>query len=181
MRKVYLVKDPNGDTRTAPEGVTFEEFQRANRRHIRDVEKVMSLLAGEIEDRGIKHDFTKISREAEFYRDFEKVVYNQCDPGTNFTDLPWYKMHVSAERHHLNNNIPEDVNLIDVLEMIVDVVCATKARRGNDATIAINGIDYELMNKAVMNTALMLDEAIEVKDHETTHEYDGWRGQQLEF
>lgn len=177
MRKVYLVKDPNGDTRTASNSVTFEEFQRANRRHIRDVEEVTTLLAGEIKDRGRKHDFTKISREAEFYRDFEKVMHN---PGTNFTDLPWYKMHVSAERHHLNNNIPEDVNLIDVLEMVVDVVCAAKARRGNDATISIN-IDNEVLNKAVMNTALMLADIIEVKDHETMHEYDGWRGRNLEF
>ena len=177
MRKVYLVKDPNGDTRTAPEGVTFEEFKRANRRHIRDVEEVMASLSSEIYARGEKHDFTKVSREAEFYRDFEKVMYN---PGTNFTDLPWYKMHVIAERHHLNNNVPEDVNLIDVLEMIVDVVCAAKARRGNDATISIN-IDNEVLNKAVMNTALMLDGAIEVKDHENMHDYVGWRGRQLEF
>lgn len=177
MRKVYLVKDPNGDTRTAPKNVTWEEFQRANRRHIREVQSVMAVLAYEIERRGSNHDFTKFSREAEFYRDFVETMNY---PETNFTDLPWYKMHVAAERHHLNNNVPEDVNLIDVFEMLVDVVCATKARKGNEGVISIE-IDSDVLQKAVTNTMLMLDDATEVKDDEGMHEFVGRYGRHNEF
>lgn len=169
MRKVYLIKNANGDTRTAPKSVTWEEFQIANRLHINDVRNVMAALADEIESRGPKHDFTKISREAEFYNNFGEAMN---DPGANFTDLPWYKMHVAAERHHLNNNVPEDVNLIDVLEMIVDVVCATKARKGNEAMISIE-IDSDILQKAVTNTMIMLDGATEVKDANDMHKFVG--------
>ena len=40
--------------------------------------------------------------------------------GTDFINDEWYQLHIKAERHHLLSNCPDDVNLIDVLEMIVD-------------------------------------------------------------
>ena len=38
---IEIKKNPNGDTRTAPKGITFEEFQEANDMHIYDVSRVM--------------------------------------------------------------------------------------------------------------------------------------------
>ena len=38
---IEIQKNPNGDTRTAPKGITFEEFQEANDMHIEDVKEVM--------------------------------------------------------------------------------------------------------------------------------------------
>lgn len=31
---IEIKKNPNGDTRTAPKGITFEQFQEANDMHI---------------------------------------------------------------------------------------------------------------------------------------------------
>ena len=42
---VNVFRNPNGDTRTAPKNVTFEEFQEANDMHINDVKHVMHELS----------------------------------------------------------------------------------------------------------------------------------------
>ena len=51
---IEIKKNPNGDTRTAPKDVTFEQFQEANNMHIEDVEAVMYELSKIIEERGKK-------------------------------------------------------------------------------------------------------------------------------
>lgn len=38
--KITIHKNPNGDTRTAPKGITFKEFQEASNVHIVDVTEV---------------------------------------------------------------------------------------------------------------------------------------------
>lgn len=37
--KIIIEQNPNGDTRTAPKDVSYEEFQKANDMHISDVKK----------------------------------------------------------------------------------------------------------------------------------------------
>lgn len=159
-RKIYIEKNPNGDTRTAGKNVSYEDFCKANASHRRDVELVMRELASTIEDRGFSHDFTKILHSKQFYSNFRDVLDGNTEE--DFTDLPWYKMHVQAERHHLNNHCPEDVNLIDVLEMIVDIVCATKARRGNDSVYTID-LPNDILERAVNNTVELVDDMVAVK------------------
>lgn len=39
---IIIYKNPNGDTRTAPEGITFEQFQEANDMHIEDVRYLLT-------------------------------------------------------------------------------------------------------------------------------------------
>lgn len=39
LNKIQIVKNPNGDTRTAPKNVSFEDFAKANDMHINDVKK----------------------------------------------------------------------------------------------------------------------------------------------
>ncbi len=152
---IKITKNPNGDTRTAPKGITFEQFQEANDMHIDNVADVMWELANLIEKTGELHDCTKKSQERMFYRDFMNMQEN----GADFVSGKWYQLHVNAERHHLLSNCPEDVNLIDVLEMIADCTCAGLARSGEIRDLEINS---EILDRAVKNTAELIKSMIEV-------------------
>ena len=152
---IKITKNPNGDTRTAPKGITFEQFQEANDMHIDNVADVMWELANLIEKTGELHDCTKKSQERMFYRDFVNTQEN----GADFVSGEWYQLHVNAERHHLLSNCPEDVNLIDVLEMIADCTCAGLARSGEIRDLEINS---EILERAVKNTAELIKSMVEV-------------------
>lgn len=154
---IEIKKNPNGDTRTAPRGITFEQFQEANDMHIDDVGKVMHALSRFVDMAGRSHDFTKKSRERMFYRDFVNTQEN----GADFANAEWYQLHVKAERHHLLSNCPDDVNLIDVLEMIADCTCAGLARSGEIRDLEI---DNDILNRAVKNTAEMIKNMVTVKE-----------------
>ena len=154
---IEIKKNPNGDTRTAPKGITFEQFQEANDMHIDDVREVMHALSRFVDMAGRSHDFTKKSRERMFYRDFVDTQEN----GEDFVNGEWYQLHVKAERHHLLSNCPDDVNLIDVLEMIADCACAGMARSGEIRDLEI---DTEILNRAVKNTAEMIKNMVIVKE-----------------
>lgn len=154
---IVIRKNPNGDTRTAPKGITFEEFEKANDMHRSDVSAVMDLLGGMIFRAGSYHDFTKKSQERMFYRDFCTTL----NDGTDFVNSEWYQLHVKAERHHLLSHCPEDVNLIDVLEMIADCVCAGMARSGKVRSLEISD---DILRAAVNNTADLIMSMIVVED-----------------
>lgn len=153
---IEIKKNPNGDTRTAPKGITFEQFQEANDMHISDVESVMHALSRFVDVAGRNHDFTKKSRERMFYRDFVDTQEN----GADFVNGEWYQLHVKSERHHLLSNCPDDVNLIDVLEMIADCTCAGLARSGEIRDLEI---DNDILNRAVKNTAELIKNMVTVK------------------
>lgn len=159
---IEIYKNPNGDTRTAPMNVTFDQFQEANDMHIGDVFSVMYALSDMIFDAGRYHDSTKKSREREFYKDFKNAM-EKCD---DFTKSEWHIMHVNAERHHLLANCPDDVNLIDVLEMIADCTCAGLARSGEVRDLEI---DSSILEKAVKNTVELIKSMIVVKEKEDRH------------
>lgn len=154
---VTIYKNPNGDTRTAPKNVSFEEFQEANDMHREDVNQVMYGLSQMIDKRGENHDCTKKSQERMFYKNFLSTM----NEGTDFVNDEWYQLHIKAERHHLLSHCPDDVNLIDVLEMISDCVCAGMARSGEIRGLEI---DSNILNRAVQNTAKMIKDMIEVKE-----------------
>lgn len=154
---IEIKKNPNGDTRTAPKGITFEQFQEANDMHIDDVREVMHALSRFVDMAGRSHDFTKKSRERMFYRDFVNTQEN----GADFVNGEWYQLHVKAERHHLLSKCPDDVNLIDVLEMIADCTCAGLARSGEIRDLEI---DNDILNRAVRNTAEMIKNMVTVKE-----------------
>lgn len=125
-QKIVIHKNPNGDTRTATKNITFEQFQEANDSHRDDVNKVISVLSLMLSENGVKHDWTKKSEEKMFYKDFLATM----NDGADFVSGEWYQLHVNTERHHLLSRCPEDVSLLDVIEMIVDCVCAGKTRSG---------------------------------------------------
>lgn len=154
---IIIEKNPNGDTRTAPNNVSFEEFQAANDMHRKDVYNVMRYLACLIHRTGQKHDFTKKTHERLFYEDFISVMNNKSD----FVNGEWYKIHVNTENHHLLSRCPEDVNLIDVIEMIADCTCAGLSRSGEVRGLEINS---EILEKAVQNTVKLIVDEIDLVD-----------------
>ena len=168
--KIIIKKNPNGDTRTAPNGITFEQFHKANESHRDDVYNVMNKLSSIIKETGIKHDWTKSEEysynesalgkyEHMFYDDFTKSMKGEL----NFVEGRWYKMHVAKERHHLLSRCPEDVNLIDVIEMVVDCTVAGLARSGEVRPMEINS---DILMKAVENTSKMIQEMVTVDDEQ---------------
>ena len=154
---IKIKKNPNGDTRTAPKNVSFEEFQKANNMHISDVNNVMNFLSDSVKRRGTFHDHTKKSQEKLFYNNFLSTINN----GTDFIKDEWYQFHVQMERHHLLSHCPDDVNLIDVLEMIVDCTCAGLARSGEVQHMEIND---DILHKAIDNTIELIKSVVEVEE-----------------
>ena len=119
------------------------------------MQNVGQLLAEKLKDQVAEHDHTKIDYIDDFYQDF-----TSGKQGAEFKALPWWHMHM-VERHHLNDSVPEDVNLIDVLEMVIDCTVAGLARSGSvyDITIPI-----EVLNKAINNTKDLIINNTEVVD-----------------
>lgn len=154
--KVTIYKNPNGDTRTAPKSITFEQFQEANNSHIADVGNVMITLSEKLKENGCKHDWTKKSEERMFYRDFLATM----NDGADFVSGEWYQLHVNTERHHLLSKCPDDVNLLDVIEMIVDCVCTGKTRSGEVRDLEIS---TDILEKALKNTVKLVDDMTVVK------------------
>lgn len=154
---ITIRKNPNGDTRTAKKNVSFQEFQESNNMHIQDVRNVMNKLAFEIMQAGDKHDYTKKTHEKLFYENFLSTMNN----GTDFINDKWYQYHIENERHHLLSKCPNDVDLLDVLEMIVDCTCAGLSRSGDVRPIEIND---DILRKALDNTVNMVKNMIVTKE-----------------
>ena len=163
MGKIVIKKNPNGDTRTAPKGIAIDDFILANDSHRKDVFNVMNALSNKVTEAGYKHDWTKTAHTK--YEAYENGFYNDFvatqEGKLNFIEGDWYKMHVNTERHHLLAHCPEDVNLIDVLEMVVDCTVAGLARSGEVRPMEINS---EILMKAVENTSKMIASMCEVEE-----------------
>ena len=156
MEKITLKRNSCGDTRTAPKDVTFMQFHKANVSHIADVKNVMHSLASLLEYQGREHDWTKLAFEDEFWKDFQDALLN----GVDFTDGWWYHTHINTEKHHPASYCHEDINLLDIIEMVVDCVCAGKARAGEVRPMEIND---EILKKAFENTVKLVDDITEIE------------------
>ena len=157
MKTIKIKINVLGDTRTADRVPTMKEFEKSNIYHRADVDRMMSEIARDIDSQGEAHDYTKISEpEASlFYRELCATIEGKME----FEKGEWYPMHCQRERHHLNEHCPEDVNLIDVIEMICDCVCAGMARSGSVRPVKIPN---EILQQAVENTVQMCVDAVEV-------------------
>ena len=152
---IKIKHNPNGDTRSAPKDITFEQFHEANISHISDVDTVMYALSQVLKMMGERHDWTKLEYEDLFYKNFLSTM----NEGTDFVNDKWYQLHIEAERHHPFSLCHEDINLLDIIETIVDCVCAGKARTGKIRPLEFND---EILRKAVKNTVDLIDTITEV-------------------
>lgn len=155
---IYVKPSNNLDTRTASHMPSMEELDGLNKQHIGDVQNGMNYLAQLIQQAGNNHDYTKITNLQDEHNDFKKVY--ESDNTINFAELPWYNLHVNTERHHLTDHVPDDVNLIDVLERIVDHSMAGAGRGGGNDEVYPLGLDGDLLVRAVDNTKRLVDEQI---------------------
>lgn len=156
---VKIKRNTNGDSRVAKKSPTFEQFNAANVSHRLDVQNIMTEVAHRLERNGTYHDWSKITEpyQSMFYRD----LCNTIDGKMNFMDGEWSKYHYSVERHHLLKEVPDDVDLFDVIEMICDCVAAGLARSGEVRPLEI---DESILKKALYNTVEKVKNMCEVED-----------------
>ena len=160
MDKIHIERHTEGDSRVSKDVPTVSAFQRANESHVRDVRLLSSRFCTLLKQQVERHDWTKIEEpyRSMFYRDLCNTIEGKME----FFDGEWSRLHYyELERHHLKRHCPDDVNLIDVIEMICDCVAAGMARTGEIYDL---DIDENILTKAVKNTVELLKEEIEVID-----------------
>ena len=158
MDKIIIKHNTDGDSRVAKRVPTMTEFEEANYSHRTDVKKMMGNFADAITMRAIDHDWSKVKEpyRSMFYRDLCNTIEGKME----FMDGEWARLHYDVlERHHLKRHHPADVNLIDVIEMLCDCVCAGMARSGDVYDV---DIPEEVLILAVKNTVELLKESVEV-------------------
>lgn len=162
MNKIIIKQSKTADTRTAEKEVTIEELHESSMQHIEDVVQVMTMYGEYIKGKAGAHDYTKIESIDLFHHDFALAQTE----GKVFTEMEWYKMHVATERHHLNDHVPPDVNLFDVLERVADITSAAIARSGKFTFPA--EIDAEVLKKAYENTVKWTLNRLQLQKEEET-------------
>lgn len=151
---IKIKKTKYADTRSCDyTNVTDFKVKKDALQHIEDVKQGLDFFKGMLDEASKKHDFDKIKYFDEFYSNFK----------TGFKEHTWLDNHYKLNRHHLNRpeGIPEDVNLIDVIEMITDCIMAGKARAGEVYNINLN---EDVLEKAFKNTITLLDTLVVVKE-----------------
>jgi hypothetical protein len=149
---IEIKKSPTADTRTCD--VTKVERQQlldSSRQHIADVAKAMAFFSSKLFAAAAEHDYDKLTDIDWFYEDFK----------TKFEQTGWWDNHRKIHRHHLGqaDGVPEDVNLLDMLEYIADCVMAGLARSGD--VYALEASD-ELLRRAFENTVSLLKSQVRV-------------------
>ena len=156
--KIIIKRSKNADTRTAEGEVTKKELLQQTYSHIDDVNNVGNFLANKFKEQIKQHDYTKIEGIDQFYEDFTSGKKDK-----DFKELPWWKLHMT-ERHHLNDSVPEDVNLLDVLEMVIDCTVAGLARGGSVDKIYPITIPQEVLEQAIDNTKQLIINNTKLED-----------------
>ena len=155
-----IKQSKTADTRSAETKVDKETLLASSHQHIGDVQKAILWMMSVLGDIALKHDHTKIDAIDQFAEDFKLV---QEKPKTDFKKLPWFNLHVTSERHHVNDRCPDDVNLFDLLERIADITMAGMARTGK---IYNDSLSPDILTKAYKNTVELLKNNIEVVSDE---------------
>ncbi len=151
---ITIMRTNRCDTRTLKPGeqVTVSNVIKDTGYHIDAVKECGHFLMDMFKKQLEQHDHTKLEHIEEFTEGLNK--------GFDSPEFQkWYQMHVNAERHHLLKRVPDDVDLIDVLEQICDCVSAGMARSGKVFDVEIPS---EILEKAVKNTVKLLIDNIEV-------------------
>jgi hypothetical protein len=159
MEKIVIRKTNRCDTRTLAPGavVTEEAAKKDTLYHIEAVKKCGDAFIKLIKEQFSHHDYTKLGEHlSEFTLGLNK--------GFDSPEMDkWYEMHVTTERHHLKKHVPDDVNLVDVLEMLCDCCSAGMARTGKVFDV---DVPDDVLRLAVKNTVNMIVTSIEVLNDE---------------
>ena len=151
---IPITKSATADTRTCDFANTAKETLLASSRtHIGDVVKAMAFFIGKLTEAAGEHDYDKLTAIDWFHEDFV----------TGFKQTGWWDNHRKIHRHHLaqEDGVPEDVNLLDVLEYISDCVMAGMARSGSVYDLTM---PPDLLERAFKNTVELLKAQVVVSD-----------------
>ncbi len=150
---IKIQKSATADTRTCDyASVTKEQLLKSSKQHRDDVKLGMEFFKHRIDTATMAHDYDKITDIDGFHRDFL----------TGFKRTEWWDNHRKVNRHHLlqDDGVPEDVNLVDVLDMIVDCVMAGMGRSGSVYPLDISP---DVLMTAFQNTVELLKAEIVVE------------------
>lgn len=123
---ITIKKSPTADTRTCDYATTPKEvLLESSRNHIADVGKGLAFMSGKLTEAAAVHDYDKLTEIDWFHADFQ----------TGFAKTGWWDNHRRIHRHHLSSpdGVPDDVNLVDVIEH-EEAYCEIAARRCGDMT-----------------------------------------------
>lgn len=151
---ITIKPSPTADTRTCEfSKVTKGELFQSSCQHITDVWAALGFFCEMLAQAGVHHDPDKISDIDGFHADFL----------TGFQRHEWWDRHRKLNRHHLaeSDGVPEDVNLIDVLDYIADCVMAGMARSGSVYDLHL---EAGLLERAFQNTVALLKANVQVDE-----------------
>lgn len=150
---IIINQSATADTRSCDfSSVSKNQLLKSSEMHIEDVKQGMGFFISEMMRAAERHDWDKFCMLDHFHSDF----------ASGFEKTEWWDNHRKVNRHHLmqEDGVPEDVNLVDVMEFIVDCVMAGMARSGDVYPLAL---DIKVLERAFNNTVEMLKERIVVR------------------
>jgi len=149
---IRIKPSPTADTRSCDyKNVSKDQLYESSVQHIADVNQALAFFCHKVRQSGQLHDYDKLSYIDRFHADFL----------TGFKQHDWWDQHRQINRHHLTmeDGIPADVNLIDVLDFIADCVMAGMARTGEVYPLELPN---DLLQRAFQNTVSMLKSEVVV-------------------
>lgn len=148
---ITVTKNPFADTRSCDYlSVTKEQLAAASAAHIEDIREALGFFIARLKIAAVIHDEDKLSDIDGFHANFL----------TGFSEQDWLQRHYVKNRHHLHagGRVPDDVNLIDVLDFVADQVMSSAAR----GTFRPATLPNEVLQRAVENTVELLKAQIVV-------------------
>lgn len=150
---IRIRKSMTADTRTCDyANVSKETLLESSAQHIGDVREGLAFFVGQLQIAAERHDADKLTDIDGFHADFL----------TGFKETGWWDRHRKLNRHHLfqEDGVPDDVNLIDVLDLIADCVMAGMGRSGSVSPLYL---DAGLLMRAFHNTVDLLKREVAVE------------------
>jgi hypothetical protein len=165
MKTIEIEPTTGADTRSATEIPAKEVLLRESHLHRSHVRRLMASVAAELIERAERHDHTKIGLIDAFHDNFAKAMREEIE----FKDHPWWAAHLT-EKHHINDRLHADADLLDLVEMIADCTCAGMARTGRVFPIEVPA---ETLQALLRNTAAKFLAAVAIAPTPTKESADG--------
>lgn len=150
---IHIQPSTTADTRSCDwSKVSQEQLCDSSVQHREDVTKGFAFFERMMRRQAELHDHDKLSNIEGFHADFT----------TGFKQTAWWDEHRKINRHHLlqEDGVPDDVNLIDVLDLIVDCTMAGLGRSGSIYPITIS---EDVLKRAFENTCELLKNHVVVE------------------
>lgn len=150
---IQIKQSKTADTRSCDfTNVTKQTLLESSVQHIGDVQRALAFFQWMLAEAATRHDPDKITDIDGFHADFV----------TGFKETGWWDRHRKLNRHHLfqADGVPEDVNLIDVLDLVADCVMAGMARTGSVYALEL---DRDVLWRAFTNTVELLKANVQVE------------------